>query len=202
MTHRLLLIGDSHTREIGLDFKKNLPSCLVFTVSVPQGLDEIIDRYHINLPHILNFNPTLLILHAGHNDINYHHKHNLHPINPRVLTQQLLHFTSEVVMNHPNIRPIISSIFPRTHTDRSYLTSEQVVSYTKKVKRHGQHLVTVTNNLNVTPLVNNCLWLHVNSSIKDPEPFDSDGLHLSKVGRNTVAAEWVSVIFPQTEAAN
>jgi hypothetical protein len=168
MVHRLRLIGDSHTREIGQDIKKNLPSCLLFTITVAQGLDEIIDNYRHNLRHIINFNPTLLIINAGHNDNNYHHKHNHHPINPRVLTQQLIQFTTEVTLNHPNICPLISSIFPRTFTDRSYLTSKQVVSYNKKVKRHGQHLVTMTNDLNITPLLNNCLWLHVNSYIENP----------------------------------
>jgi lysophospholipase L1-like esterase len=196
MTTKILLIGDSHTREMATAIIKAKTSCLVYTVTVGQGLNQIIDKYHSKLQYIIQFQPSIVIVHAGHNDISYHHNYNLHPRNPRVVTQEILHFIDEISHNFPNIIPYISSIYPKTHTDHSYLNPADIVSYNKKVKRHGQHLTTITNDSHISCLLNNCLWTHINSSIENPDPYDFDGLHLSKAGQETVAAEWISTIFP------
>ena len=196
MAVRLLIIGDSHTREIHHAINKIMPSTRTYTVSVGRDLNQIILKYHILYHHIKRFQPTHLILHAGHNDIVRHHSYNQNPSNPRILTRDLLHFINEVITDHPTIKPYTSSIFPRTHTDHSYLSPTEVVSYNRKIKRHGEHLVTVTRSTNVHVLLNNCLWLHINSSTENTAPFDHDGLHLTRNGQITVAKEWLTCIFP------
>ena len=196
MAARLLIVCDSHTREIHLAINKIMPSCRTFTVSVGRDLDKIILKYHVLFHHIKRFRPTHLIIHAGHNDIVRHHIYNLNPLNPRVFTRDMLHFINEIIADHPTIKPYTSSIFPRTYTDHSYLSPTDVVSYNRKCKRHGEHLVTTTRNTNTHVLLNNCLWLHINSSVENSTPFDHDGLHLTKDGQLTVAKEWLSCLFP------
>ena len=136
----------------------------------------------------------MAIIHAGHNDIVFHHFHNLHPRNPRVVTQETLQLVRELSLNHPNIQPAISSIYPRTSTTRSYLNAQEVNSYNQKVKRHGSHLKTVTLDTNFTCLLNDCLWHRVSKAEENTSSFDLDGLHLTDDAKEIVAREWLSLI--------
>jgi hypothetical protein len=201
MALRILILGDSHTREMNAAFKKLLPSCLTYTITVPRGLQEIIHNYHSSLPQINTFDPSTVIIHAGHNDIVYHHRHNLNPCNPRVITDLTLHLVDELSINHPGIQPYISSIFPRTFTTRSYLPQVEITPYNKKVKRHGQHLKTVTRDMPTKCLLNNCLWYRISSSTENPVHFDLDGLHLTNEGKESVVREWISIIYPTITGA-
>ena len=198
MAYRILLLGDSHTREMSAAFNKLSPSCLVYTITVPAGLNAIITKYRSILHHVINFNPSIVIIHAGHNDIVFHHYHNHHPSNPRVVTADILQFVAELSTNHPSIRPFISSIFPRTYTERSYLPESEILPYNKKIKRHGQYLQSITEDTPTTALLNMCLWYRISSALEDPSPFDEDGLHLTKEGKLSVVQEWLSIILPTT----
>jgi lysophospholipase L1-like esterase len=198
MAQRILILGDSHTREMNIAFKKFLPSCLTFIITVPSGLNAIISKYRSILHHVTIFNPSVVIIHAGHNDIVFHHHHNPHPRNPRTVTDEILQLVDELCSNHPAIRPFISSIFPRTYTARSYLPEQEITPYNKKIKRHGQHLLSITEDTITTTLLNMCLWHRISSACEDPEPFDEDGLHLTKKGKLTVVHEWLSTIYPTT----
>ena len=196
MAARILLIGDSHTRNMSLAFSKYLPSTPVYTLTMPQGIEEIAHKYHTNRTQITNFHPTIVIIHAGHNDIVFHHRHNNHPRNPQIVIDQIFQLMNEVLLDHPGIMPCVSSIFPRTSTLRSYLPESAIIPYNKKVKRHGQNLMTITRNTSITCLVNNCLWHRISSATENANYFDIDGLHLSTKGKEAVVREWLTLIFP------
>ena len=196
MAHCILILGDSHTRDMNTAFKKILPSCLTFIITVPAGLNAIIYKYRSMLHHVVTFNPSIVIIHAGHNDIVFHHHHNPHPRNPRTVTDEILQLVDELCTNHPTIQPFISSIFPRTFTARSYLPEPEIIPYNKKIKRHGQHLLSITEDTAITTLLNMCLWHRISSAIENSEPFDEDGLHLTKEGKLAVVQEWLSIIYP------
>jgi lysophospholipase L1-like esterase len=174
--------------------KKYQSPCAIYLITVPSGLDSIVHSYRYNLHSIINFDPTLIIIHAGHNDIVYHHYHNTQPTHPRLATQNILQFTHELTMNHPNARLAISSIYPRTYTSGSYLSNKQVLSYNQKAKRYGSNLKTITSTSPITCLLNNCLWLRISKSQEQSTCFDLDGLHLTSDAKHQIATEWLSVL--------
>jgi lysophospholipase L1-like esterase len=178
--------------------KKHQSPCTTYLITVPSGLDSIIQSYRYNLHSIINFDPTLIIIHAGHNDIVYHHYHNTQPTYPRLATQNILQFTQELTTNHPNARLAISSIYPRTYTSRSYLSNKQVSSDNQKAKRYGSNLKTITSTSPITCLLNNCLWLRISKSEEQSTCFDLDGLHLTNDAKDLVAIEWLSVVNQPT----
>jgi hypothetical protein len=95
MAARILLIGDSHTRDMNNAFLKFLPSTPVYTVTMPQGIEEIVHKYCTNRTQLTNFDPTIAIIHAGHNDIVFHHRHNTHPRNPKIVTDQIMQLVND-----------------------------------------------------------------------------------------------------------
>jgi hypothetical protein len=165
-----------------------------YLISVGSSPQSIINHYRINLQAITQFNPTNVIIHTGHNDIVFHHSLNRHPRNPRLVTHQIIQLVNELLLNHPNIKPAISSIYPRTFTYRSYLSEEEVLSYNQKAKRHGSHLKSITQNTNITCLLNNCLWHRVSKAEENTTRFDNGGLHLTDVAKEVVAREWLTLI--------
>jgi lysophospholipase L1-like esterase len=199
---RLLLLGDSPMREMDEAIKAINDECTTYLISVPSNLQSNTNQYRNNLQAITHFNPTNVIIHAGHNDIVFHHSSNRHPRNPRLVTHQIIQLINELSLNHPNIKPAISSIYPRTFTYRSYLAEEEVASYNQKAKRHGSHLKSTTRNTNITYLLNNCLWHRVSKAEENTDSFDNGGLHLTDVAKELVAREWLTIISqtnPPTE---
>jgi lysophospholipase L1-like esterase len=191
---RILLVGDSHTREMDTALKKYQSPCATYLVTVPSGLANIVNSYRHNLHSIINFDPSLIIIHAGHNDIVYHHYHNTQPTHPLLATQNILQFTQELTRNHPNARLAISSIYPRTYTSGSYLSNKLVSSYNQKAKRYGSNLKSITSTSPITCLLNNCLWLRISKSLEQSTCFDPDGLHLTPDAKDQIASEWLSVL--------
>jgi hypothetical protein len=62
---RLLLIGDSHIKEMHLAIKKLSPDTRTYSLILGRGVNEIAVKYRAKLPEILQFDPTIFILHAA-----------------------------------------------------------------------------------------------------------------------------------------
>jgi hypothetical protein len=77
---RLLVIGDSHCRDMTPALQFLAPLDQYYTITKGDQTDEIICLYRKQIPAIWNFNPTKILLHAGHNDVAWHRTRNPLPI--------------------------------------------------------------------------------------------------------------------------
>jgi hypothetical protein len=140
---RILLIGDSHIKEMKPLFIAHAPKdteVTIFTIQLGRGVNEIAAKYRDNLLQAYYFDPNIVILHAGHNNIASHHWYNPIPDHPRTVANDTLLLASEIKTNFPNSKVFISTVFPRTFTASSLLTTTEISSFNQKIKRHAQHL--------------------------------------------------------------
>jgi lysophospholipase L1-like esterase len=191
---RVLIIGDSHCRELDVALIHNRRSIHTYSVYAPRKIPNIVLRYQSELANIIHFAPTALILHLGHNDIAYHHHLNGNPTHPRTVAQNVVQFAQLVANNHPGIQIFISTVYPRTCTPTSYFGPHDTISFNKKMKRYGQHLRTLTNAAGFTIFLNNIMWRRISRSLEEASHFSDDGLHLSIEAKIIVTREWLAQI--------
>jgi lysophospholipase L1-like esterase len=195
---RLLLVGDSHTKDMQPIFISCVPknhAITTFPIQLGQVVNDIASKYRDNLQEIYHYDPTVAIIHVGHNSMVFHHYYNQNPQHPRIVGNDTLNLASEVLRNFPQCRTFISTVFPRTSTDNSLLSPQDVSSYNQKVKRHAQYLCSITRYTSLTVLKNMCLWTQVSRAIENPDHFDIDGLHLTKAGKKAIIQEWLPLIL-------
>ena len=193
---RLLIIGDSHCRELESTFTQLSPEIDSYIISVGSRMNDIIFKYTLKLPDINLFNPDTVIVHFGHNDIVKHPSKNPTPTLTTVVAHRTIAFCMQIQTNHPNATIHISATFPRTFTPHSTLTLHQVSSYNKKMKRQGQRLRTLATIANFNCLINNVMWRRISAAIEDHTLYSRNGLHLDNSGRLAVVAEWLTQIIP------
>jgi hypothetical protein len=155
---RVLIAGDSHTRDMASYMKRVSTSSEFYTVSVPSDTPSIIRDYHANFPAIRAFHPEVCILNTGHNQIAFHKYRNPNPIVSSVVAADTIAFAHTIRQNHPNIRIILSSVFPRTYTTGSNLNKTSVLAYKKVAKRHGQRIATLAGRNQFEFTHNMVLW--------------------------------------------
>jgi lysophospholipase L1-like esterase len=189
---RALIIGDSHCRDLDVALLYNCPSIQTYTVFAPSNLTAILGRYVQELANINNFQPDILFLHLGHNDLAFHHHLNPNPTHPRTVALNNIQFAQMIHFNHPGIRIYISAIYPRSSTATSYLSYAATVSYNRKVKRFGQHLRTLTNAAGFHILLNNIMWRRISKAMEESSHFLADGLHLSFEAKIIITREWLN----------
>ena len=135
---KLLLLGDSHCRELADIFAELTSSITVYTVFVPLDITSITLQYRSKINIINAYSPDVILIHLGHNDLVYHPVHNISPSNSSTVASSTIALANEVHQNHPYPTIYVSAILPRTFTHKSRLTKAQVSSYNKMAKRHGQ----------------------------------------------------------------
>jgi lysophospholipase L1-like esterase len=191
---RILVIGDSHTRDLDTSINFLRPHYLTYRITVGSQTGQIITKYRQELPFILHFNPTVALVHMGHNDIMIHPSLNPFPTHPRTVAAQTIAFGNELTTNHHGISIYNSSIYPRTLTHDSYLDEYDVGSYNKKAKRYGQLLRPLSHQAGYNCLLNNILWRRISKSIEESAHFTRDGLHITKEAKLLVAQEFLSIL--------
>jgi lysophospholipase L1-like esterase len=191
----VLLVGDSHMGR-GLDeVLSNLSSSIsTFTVLLPRNIGLITLEYRSKLQDIYYFDPDVIIVHLGHNDLVRHPVHNLHPSVSTAVASSTITFADEIHHNFPNASIFISAILPRTYTDSSLLSGPEIVSYNKMAKRHGQRIRTFAKIAGYNYLINKSMWHKISNSIEDHTLFLPDGLHLNPSGQLTILFEWLETI--------
>ena len=191
----VLLIGDSHMgRGLGQVLNNLSTSISTFTVLIPRTIDLITLEYRSKLQEIYLFNPDVIVVHLGHNDMVRHPIHNLNPSVSTTVASSTITFADEIHYNFPTATIFISAIFPRTHTDSSMLSSPEIISYNKIAKRHGQRIRTFAKIAGYKYFINNSMWHKISNSIEDPSIFLLDGLHLNPTGQLTILFEWLESI--------
>jgi lysophospholipase L1-like esterase len=169
-------------------------SISTFTVLIPRTIDLITLEYRLKLQDIYHFDPDVVIVHLGHNDLVRHPVHNLNPSVSTAVASSTITFADEIHHNFPAASIFISAIFPRTHTDSSLLSSPDIISYNKMAKRHRQRIHTFAKIAGYKYFINNIMWHKISKSIEDPSLFLPDGLHLNPTGQLTILFEWLESI--------
>ena len=189
---KLLIIGDSHCKsDILSHLKQIVPDILIFCISVGGQIDEITQRYSDRYDAIVDFDPTAIIIHLGHNDLTFHHTHNKDPSTSKIVTVDTLEFTMDVVRNIPSTPLAISSVLPRTFTDSSLLSECDVQAYNRKAKRHGQRLVTEGKKIHTPIILNNRFGKRISRAEEHSNLYLPDGLHLNTEGLDALATSWI-----------
>ena len=191
---RVIIIGDSHTRVMASYIERISNQCQFYTVSVSSDTPSIIAAYHANLPAIVTFQPEICILHTGHNQISFHKFRNPKPIVSSTVAADTIAFANTIRQNHPNIRIILSSVFPRTYTEQSNLNKTSVLAYNKVAKRHGQRIATLAGRNHYEFTHNMPMWKKICIQLEDSSLFLRDGLHLNPAGNRAIAINWLTAI--------
>jgi hypothetical protein len=137
---RLLIVGDSHCRDMDSIVVGMLSSAQVYNVIVGGQIMPIISKYRASLQNIVEFDPDFVLLHLGHNEMARHPTKNVIPSISRDIAIQTLTFAGEISTNFPSATICISAIFPRTFTPRSYLSIPEVAKLNKDADRHALRL--------------------------------------------------------------
>jgi lysophospholipase L1-like esterase len=193
----LLLVGDSHCRNMSKFIQQLNRSVIVYTVMVPDQLDPIINQYRNELQYIVNFDPDTVLLHAGHNDMAKHSYHNPIPTVSRDAVPNLIDFALDIQANFPRAKMILSSILPRKATHRSSLNSENTDKYNKLAVRYGLRLRKAANTHHFHTSLNMFMWRRVYKYDVNNHFLDDDGLHMNESGKIQLATSWVNSIFSQ-----
>ena len=191
---KILLLGDSHCRDLDSIFKEISSSYVIYTVSTGDQLDAIATKFRNKVQSIIRFDPDSVILHGGHNDMARHPRYNRRPQVSKPTARKTMQLAREVHSYLPSAKIFVSNVFPRTFTDRSILSQSEVHKYNETSKRHGPQLRALTGIEGFNMLINDCMWLHISSAQEESSHFLIDGLHLNKSGQLAVVREWLSYI--------
>jgi lysophospholipase L1-like esterase len=192
---RLMIVGDSHTRDMDTHIKTNYPHTDIMMVTKPRSTAEVIAYYmrHRQAEAVI-FDPNWIIIHCGHNDVVQHHRFNKNPqFAGNVTTQQVL-FARNLQAMFPTAVVMCSSLFPRTPTDTANLTMEDTSAYNRVAKRYGLRLRALTTPINIRCSLNMTLWTQVAKSKEAKELFSTDGLHLTNDGKVQIGVEWIKAL--------
>jgi lysophospholipase L1-like esterase len=192
---KLLILGDSHCRDMDQYIKAINSSISVLVISAGDQLPTIRFRYRLQLAQIRSFNPDFVILHAGHNDMTYHQIFNHIPCISRDVTRELTSFATEIKRNFQLANIILSSILPRMDSPHSSLTPENTVKYNNLAVRHGLRLRSAAQRLGFPTNLDMFMWARVYKTEVNTKYLLPDGLHLNELGQKELAASWVSSVL-------
>jgi lysophospholipase L1-like esterase len=192
---RLLLIGDSHTREMNTHIQATHPDIDVMLVTVPRSITDITAHFMSHArPNAIVFFPHWIILHCGHNDVVVHKYYNKNPQFAGNVAIQQVQFAQTLQALFPSASVMCSSIFPRSFTDKTNLSSDDTAGYNKIAKRYGLRLRQLSTPHRIRCSLNMVMWTQVSRAKENKDLISTDGLHLKDAGKVQVGAEWVRVL--------
>ena len=191
----MLLITDSHGRGLSTKMERLDTRLSVLNIRVGAKLSSIRGVYRRKLGSIRDYQPEVVILHFGHNDLVPHARHNPNPLFLTAVIHQIQEFVTEVSSNLPDVRIIVSSILPRMPADGFGIT--KAASYNRLARRFGEIIRGLGNKANslFAGIVNRGLWGRIARSEPLAGSFHhSDGLHLNSAGKNLLVRGWLIVL--------
>ena len=194
MTGNILIVGDSHCRELDGIITKTYKKLNVYVVSVGRQTDEIMAAYTNELEAIFAFEPDTVIFHSGHNELAYHRTKNLTPKDSTQTTVITINAAAVLKVNHPNAMIIISSVFPRLLTFKSSLRQLDLAHYNSTAERHGRCLKTEANKIELHVFLNNFLWKSKQLKTVKCHHYLRDGLHLNDKAKAYVTSRWMEEV--------
>jgi hypothetical protein len=192
---RLLVVGDSHCRNMYTAIKASHEHIRIMVVFKPTTIDQIADLILVQKrAAVIHFDPNFAVIHCGHNNIVEHPVHNRNPLYSQTVIDLQIQLAQDIQVFLPNCVMACSSIFPRTYKHASLLDPKEVTDYNKLAKRYGQRMRASCEINNIRFSLNNIFWKKISKSEEDPDNYLNDGLHLNSVALQAVGREWISSI--------
>jgi hypothetical protein len=195
MNCNILIISDSHCRELDEIIAKSYPNVKSYIISIGQQTDSIMQAYHRELHAVTSFRPDFIILHTGHNELAYHKTKNTTPKDSTQTTVITISAATVLQSNHPKAVIIISSVFPRLLTFKSSLRQQDLCHYNRTAERHSRRLQTEANKIDVRVFMNNYMWKSKSDMKVKTHFYLRDGLHLNDAAKSYVITRWMEQIY-------
>jgi lysophospholipase L1-like esterase len=192
---KILVVGDSHCWDLGYKINERFGNeFTAIALSRGRSISLISEVFIRDLPSTLEFEPDITILHAGHNDLTYHHYLNKYPKLSKPTAVETIELANLIQSYLPKTLIFLSAVFPRTPAYDSTLSEENTIKYNKVAKRHGLRIRTMANFNGYYSFLNNCMWRVVSNAQEEESLFFEDGLHLTDAGKSTVIDGWIKDI--------
>jgi lysophospholipase L1-like esterase len=194
---KVLLIADSHGYDMEWLLTGLGENIEVYTVVLGRGTSAIRGLYRDRLEEIVYFDPSVVLIHCGHNDISRHILHNTNPLFITAAFHLVMELALEVQANFPTATLVISSLLPRKAGN--FYTVTDSLKYNKIAKRFGQMVNCEAGLHNATspefrPSLNRNLWGRISRAEAKEALLDFGGLHLNSKGKVVLVNEWFSVM--------
>jgi lysophospholipase L1-like esterase len=196
----LLIVSDSHGRELKEVFDKEYPRWVVKIIVVGAGTDQVRETYMRRQQDAISFRPDNIILHVGHNDVVYHSYHNRSPRHIKEFFLDVLSFLGLLQEAHPELKLFYSTMLPRASS--RVMSEEKKSQYNSLSARFGVRAQSSCRREGYGFLLNACLWQSLRQKIENPDFFDAGGLHLNKTGKRVMVEGWMKTMFPVETAAD
>ena len=189
---RLLIVADSHGRGMGSQVKKENKNWDAIVVRVGRVAPEVYKAYEDLVPDIRKFRPEACVLHVGHNDLTYHSRFNPNPMDMMSFLKYVLGFIDRIQSDLPPCRIHYSSIFPRTVGYKMGKVAKE--TYNAMAVEYSREVTELFQRRRMPYIINDSLWFSMPEGREHPVFFQTDGLHLSALGREFVIREWMEKV--------
>jgi hypothetical protein len=189
---KAVVIADSHGAQMGRYIQQIDRSWDVRVVKVGRVTPLLRDEFYARRAELQRFSPEVILLHAGHNDIRYHPLHNQHPVSNVECFRYSMRFMNELYALFPRSRVIYSSVFPRSRGPQMDLAQKK--AYNGEADLFGRLVESACTREGREYTLNDVLWFKCDGGREHPVYFDEGGLHLSVLGKEAIAREWMTVM--------
>jgi lysophospholipase L1-like esterase len=182
---RLVLVTDSHGRGLAVE---------LVAQRIGRKLSAIRGLYRRRLRVLQRFQPDVVVMHLGHNDLVAHTSYNPRPLFITAVMHQIMEFVTEITVTLPHTRIIVSSVLPRVNS--SEFDAEKTVKYNRIARRFGEMVRSAGNkpDANFIGTINRGFWGRIARCEVLPNNHLSDGLHLSENGKALLIRGWVALL--------
>ena len=191
---RLVLVTDSHGRGLAVELVAQRPDFIIVTVRVGRKLSAIRGLYRRRLRALQRFQPDIVVMHLGHNDLVAHTSYNPRPLFITAVMHQIMEFVSEIRVTLPRTRIIVSSVLPRVESCE--FNAEKTVKYNRIARRFGEMVRSAGNKpgANFVGTINRGFWGRIARCEVLPNNHLTDGLHLSESGKALLIRGWIAMM--------
>ena len=192
---KILLVTDSHGRGLSSKMERMDRRLSVLNIRLGQRLSAIRGVYRRKLTSVQDYDPDVVILHMGHNDLVPHAKYNPNPLFMTSVIHQIREFVEEIISKLPRTTILVSSILPRVLGD--HFGSVKVGCYNRLARRFGEMIRSFGNKKESKfhGVVNRGMWGRIaRSEVLPGNHYHSDGLHLNAEGKKLLVQGWIRAI--------
>jgi lysophospholipase L1-like esterase len=186
---RILIISDSHGYGLAGALVRLDSEIQVRTVSVSSTMDRVWLQYQEELSDLQAFRPEYVCMHMGHNDVVWHAHHNTQPKHPMVVQSLVMGYQGQVQRDFPGSQVWVSCLFPRIIGPK--MDQRRMADYNRMVYQYGSDMRETFPPRGIKYFLNSSLWFSPGQGRVHGVFLRSDGLHLSHVGSDAVAKQWL-----------